>query len=122
MEGRAENNSCRRSREKHMQPAKTQPFQPEPRTPDELLESGLPNLWYLVARSEEVADRPVALKRLSRNIVLWRGEMGELNAVEDYCPHRGAPLSMGEVVNGDIACAYHGVRLNGRGIVTDVPP
>ena len=56
-----------------MQVTKTQPFAPEPRTPEELLETGLPNLWYLIARSEDVADRPVALKRLDRNIVLWRG-------------------------------------------------
>jgi phenylpropionate dioxygenase-like ring-hydroxylating dioxygenase large terminal subunit len=105
-----------------MQSAKTQPFAPEPSSPDDLLETGLPNLWYLIARSEDVDVRPVALKRLDRNIVLWRGEKGEINAVEDYCPHRGAPLSMGEVVNGNLACAYHGVQVTGAGIVADVPP
>jgi phenylpropionate dioxygenase-like ring-hydroxylating dioxygenase large terminal subunit len=105
-----------------MQANKTQPFIPAPRSPEDLLESGLPNLWYLIARSEDVTDRPVALKRLDRNIVLWRGTNGEINIVEDYCPHRGAPLSMGEVVNGNIACAYHGVQLTGGGVVAEVPP
>ena len=105
-----------------MQSAKTQPFAPEPSSPDDLLETGLPNLWYLIARSEDVDVRPVALKRLDRNIVLWRGEKGEINVVEDYCPHRGAPLSMGEVINGNLACAYHGVQVTGAGIVADVPP
>ena len=105
-----------------MQSAKTQPFAPEPSSPDDLLETGLPNLWYLIARSEDVDVRPVALKRLDRNIVLWRGEKGEINAVEDYCPHRGAPLSMGEVINGNLACAYHGVQVTGAGVVADVPP
>ena len=49
-----------------MQSAKTQPFAPEPSSPDDLLETGLPNLWYLIARSEDVDVRPVALKRLDR--------------------------------------------------------
>ena len=62
-----------------MQSAKTQPFAPEPSSPDDLLETGLPNLWYLIARSEDVDVRPVALKRLDRNVVLWRGEKGEIN-------------------------------------------
>jgi phenylpropionate dioxygenase-like ring-hydroxylating dioxygenase large terminal subunit len=105
-----------------MESAKTEPFAPEPRSPDDLLDAGLPNLWYLIARSQDVADRPVGLKRLDRNIVLWRGERGEVNVVEDYCPHRGAPLSMGEVVNGNLACAYHGVQVTGAGIVAEVPP
>jgi phenylpropionate dioxygenase-like ring-hydroxylating dioxygenase large terminal subunit len=105
-----------------MPSAKTQPFAPEPRTPEDLLETGLPNLWYLIARSDDVAERPVALKRLDRNLVLWRGERGELNIVEDYCPHRGAPLSLGEVVNGNLACAYHGVQVTGQGVVAAVPP
>jgi len=105
-----------------MQPNKTQPFGAAPRTPEDLLEVGLPNLWYLIARSEDVADRPVALKRLDRNLVLWRGQNGEIKVVEDYCPHRGAPLSMGEIVNGNIACAYHGVQVTGEGIVAEVPP
>jgi phenylpropionate dioxygenase-like ring-hydroxylating dioxygenase large terminal subunit len=105
-----------------MESAKTEPFAPEPRSPDDLLDAGLPNLWYLIARSQDVADRPVGLRRLDRNIVLWRGERGEVNVVEDYCPHRGAPLSMGEVVNGNLACAYHGVQVTGAGIVAEVPP
>src|SRR5437588_9243877 len=105
-----------------MHSAKTQPFAPEPRTTEDLLETGLPNLWYLIARSDDVADRPVALKRLDRNLVLWRGERGELNIVEDYCPHRGAPLSLGEVIGGNLACAYHGVQVTGQGVVAAVPP
>src|SRR5262245_59804714 len=111
-----------RGPEMSMQSAKTQPFAPEPSSSDDLLETGLPNLWYLIARSEDIDVRPVALKRLDRNIVLWRGEKGEINVVEEYCPHRGAPLSMGEVINRNVACAYHGVQVTGEGILADVPP
>jgi phenylpropionate dioxygenase-like ring-hydroxylating dioxygenase large terminal subunit len=103
-------------------PRKTEPVLPKPKTTEDLLETGLLNLWYLVARDSDVRDRPVALKRLGRNLVLWRGDTGKINVLEDFCPHRGAPLSMGQVFNGNVACAYHGVQVTGDGIVAAVPP
>jgi phenylpropionate dioxygenase-like ring-hydroxylating dioxygenase large terminal subunit len=104
-----------------MQPYKTQPLMQSPETPEELLKTGLLNMWYLVAPSSEVHDRPVGLKRLNRNLVLWR-DAGKLHVIEDYCPHRGAPLSLGRIVNGNVACAYHGLELNGSGCIVAVPP
>jgi phenylpropionate dioxygenase-like ring-hydroxylating dioxygenase large terminal subunit len=101
---------------------KTVPFPAQPGTPEELLETGLPNLWYLVARSSDVADRPVGLRRLDRRLVLWRDSTGRLSVVEDYCPHRGAPLSLGQIVGDNVACPYHGLQLTGRGEVAVVPP
>lgn len=103
-------------------PRVAEPFFPQPKTPEELLETGLLNLWYLVARASDVADKPVSLRRLSRNLVLWRDAQGKVHILEDYCPHRGAPLSMGHIVGGNIACCYHGVTLNGEGVVLAVPP
>ena len=89
---------------------------------EDVLETGLLNNWYLVCRDTEVGNKPVGLKRLNRNIVIWRDKAGALNAIEDFCPHRGARLSLGHVCNGEIACEYHGVQLNGRGVVTATPP
>mgnify|MGYP000852624458 CR=1 FL=1 len=98
------------------------PFLTRPASPDDIVATGLQNLWYLVARSTAVRDRPVMLTRLDRNLVLWRDERGTLNVLEDYCPHRGAPLSMGHVTGGNVVCPYHGIMLDGRGVVTAVPP
>ena len=41
--------------------------------------------------------------------------------LEDYCPHRGARLSRGEVLGDNIACRYHGVTLDGSGTIVRVP-
>lgn len=100
----------------------TEPFPPHPDTAEALLETGLINLWYVVARSSDVTDKPVALKRLGRNIVLWRDQDGRINVIDNYCPHRGAPLSMGNVIDGYLTCPYHGVQLDGDGMVVAVPP
>ena len=36
-------------------------------------------------------------------------------------PHRGAPRSRGEVLGDDLACRYHGVRLDGTATIVRVP-
>jgi phenylpropionate dioxygenase-like ring-hydroxylating dioxygenase large terminal subunit len=93
-----------------------------PSSVEDMLEAGLPNNWYLVCRDTEVGSKPVGLKRLNRSIVIWRNKSGRLNAVEDFCPHRGAKLSLGHVCDGEIACEYHGLQINSQGVVTATPP
>jgi phenylpropionate dioxygenase-like ring-hydroxylating dioxygenase large terminal subunit len=89
---------------------------------DDLVERGLLDQWYAVAKSVQVkTGRPHAVKALGRNLVLWRDRGGALKCLEDYCPHRGAPLSRGEVLGDDIACRYHGVRLDGTDTIVRVP-
>jgi phenylpropionate dioxygenase-like ring-hydroxylating dioxygenase large terminal subunit len=93
-----------------------------PKSVDDLLETGLPNQWYLVARDTQVGNKPLALRRLNRDIVLWRDQNGTVQALENFCPHRGAQLSLGHVRDGEIACTYHGLQFNGTGVCTAVPP
>ena len=87
-------------------------------TVEDRLETGLLNLWYLVADATEIGNRPVGLKRLNRDVVAWRDANGAVNVVEDRCPHRGARLSRGRIIDGQIACAYHGLQLDGDGVIT----
>ena len=86
-----------------------------------LLTNGLMNMWYPVLPSWSVHSEPVGITRLSRNIALWRDNNGKVNAVEDRCPHRGARLSLGWNLGDRLACWYHGVEVNGRGVVENVP-
>ena len=63
--------------------------------------------------------RPHGVRVLGRHLVLWRDEAGKVHCLEDYCPHRGARLSRGEVLGDNIACRYHGVTLDGSGTIVE---
>ena len=83
---------------------------------------GLLGQWYPVAKSVQAQPgcaRGVTV--LGQRLVLWRGIDGRVNCLEDVCPHRGAPLSRGEVRDGNISCRYHGVTLDGAGQILRVP-
>jgi|TARA_R100001143_G_scaffold63495_1_gene70951 phenylpropionate dioxygenase-like ring-hydroxylating dioxygenase large terminal subunit len=87
----------------------------------EILEKGLRNFWYPVTPSYMVGAAPVGITRLCEEIVLWRDKDGSIRAIEDRCPHRGARLSLGWNLGDRIACWYHGVEIDGQGVVADVP-
>jgi phenylpropionate dioxygenase-like ring-hydroxylating dioxygenase large terminal subunit len=89
---------------------------------EQRLSTGLLGQWYVVAKSVQVKPgKPHAVRALGRRLVLWRDGDGKLACLEDYCPHRGAPLSRGEVNGDDIACRYHGVTLDRTGTIVRVP-
>jgi phenylpropionate dioxygenase-like ring-hydroxylating dioxygenase large terminal subunit len=88
---------------------------------EDRLNKGLKNYWHPVLASWAVHDTPVGITRLSENIVLWRDAEGQVNAVEDRCPHRGARLSLGWNLGDRVACWYHGVEVNREGVVENVP-
>jgi phenylpropionate dioxygenase-like ring-hydroxylating dioxygenase large terminal subunit len=80
-----------------------------------------PNYWYVVARSAEVTDKPVGVTLWKQEIVLYRDTSGTIQALEDVCPHRLVKLSAGQVVGGQIECAYHGWQFDGEGRCVEVP-
>lgn len=81
----------------------------------------LKNYWYVACRPEDVVDRPFARIILEQPMVFFRDAQGQVTAVEDFCPHRGAPLSLGFVDNGELVCGYHGLRLAADGSVASMP-
>lgn len=86
-----------------------------------ILATGLRDLWHPVAPSWQVRNAPIGITRLGENLVLWRDAQGNVHALEDRCPHRGARLSLGWNLGERVACWYHGVEIDGRGIVASVP-
>ena len=88
---------------------------------DAALAVGLKDLWFPICPSGFVQGNPVSLRRLGYKIVLWRDHSGRVHALEDHCPHRGAPLSLGVNLGDRIGCVYHGVQVRCDGTVTRVP-
>ena len=88
---------------------------------DAALAVGLKDLWFPICPSGFVGKSPISLRRLGYKIALWRDQHGKVHALEDQCPHRGAPLSLGVILGDRIACPYHGVEVRCDGTVTRVP-
>lgn len=84
---------------------------------------GYPRGWFVVAFSDEVAPGDVQpMKYFGQQLVLFRTESGEAKVLDAYCPHLGAHLGHGGVVEGeDIKCPFHAWKFNGDGECTEVP-
>ena len=54
-------------------------------------------------------------------MVFFKGPENKVAAVEDFCPHRGAPLSLGKVCKGKLVCGYHGLEMGCEGKTVLMP-
>lgn len=79
------------------------------------------NAWYVACMPEEIDDKPLGRKICSEAIVFYRGPDNVVAALEDFCPHRGAPLSLGSVVEGKLVCGYHGLEMGCDGKTISMP-
>ncbi len=77
--------------------------------------------WYVLATSGQVKRKPLQSKLFGMPWVLFRNADGTVSCLQDRCPHRGIPLSEGEVVKGELQCPYHGWTFDGRGHCTSIP-
>jgi phenylpropionate dioxygenase-like ring-hydroxylating dioxygenase large terminal subunit len=85
------------------------------------VETGLRNYWYPLAEARDVRRAPLAVRAFGEDLVLWRDGTGQVRAMHDRCPHRDTKLSIGEVVDGKLTCAYHGFQYDGRGQCVAIP-
>lgn len=84
----------------------------------------LRNTWYVAGYAAEIAgSRLLARRLLNEPIVFFRDSQGEVAALADRCPHRFAPLSLGQLCDGGLAlqCPYHGLRFDGTGACVQNP-
>jgi vanillate O-demethylase monooxygenase subunit len=73
------------------------------------------NTWYVAASSAEVQNKPLGRKICGQRIVFFRNTKNEVSALEDFCPHRGAPLSLGFQREDHLVCGYHGLAVDCKG-------
>lgn len=79
------------------------------------------NHWYPLLESREVRRRPVGAERLGRRFVFWRSRDGQLHAQQERCPHLGAALSAGTILDDTLVCPFHGFRFDGNGACRHIP-
>ncbi len=79
------------------------------------------NSWYVAAEPHELDSGPLARTILNMPVVLFKTESGKVAALEDRCPHRFVPLSLGKVVGENIQCGYHGAQFGVTGAFQLVP-
>ncbi|KAJ3211225.1 hypothetical protein HDU67_004668 [Dinochytrium kinnereticum] len=81
------------------------------------------NYWYpLIPSAELTTAKPHGLHILDDPIVMFRDPAtNEAVILEDKCPHRSAPLSVGRIIEGKLECRYHGWTFDHNGQVDHIP-
>jgi phenylpropionate dioxygenase-like ring-hydroxylating dioxygenase large terminal subunit len=81
----------------------------------------LRNAWYVAVRDAALAEDLLSVRILGDAVVLYRTPAGDPVALQNTCPHRKLPLSMGRIVGDQIECGYHGLVFSPSGHCTRVP-
>lgn len=79
------------------------------------------NQRYVVLDSREVGKKPLGVRRMGEAMVFWRDKSGGVHCAIDRCPHRGAALSAGSVIDGRIQCPFHGFEYGADGTCVYIP-
>jgi vanillate monooxygenase len=79
------------------------------------------NTWYVACTADELGTQPLGRTICNERMVFYRGLENRVAAVEDFCPHRGAPLSLGRVCEGRLVCGYHGLEMGCDGKTVAMP-
>ena len=81
-----------------------------------------PDHWYAVEHDRQLTrGRVIEVRFWNRSIAIFRGADGKLGALENRCAHRHVKLSIGEVTQCALTCAYHGWSYDRQGNLIDVP-
>jgi len=77
--------------------------------------------WWPVWFSAETTDKPVPVRILGEDLVLFRDGSGKTALLDRHCPHRGAELTLGRVEDDGLRCCYHGWKFAADGRCLDMP-
>lgn len=81
-----------------------------------------PQSWYPLALSREVNRGQVVSRHLAgRKVAVFRGRDGVARALAAECPHLGADLGRGQVVDCHLRCSNHHWSFDDRGLCASIP-
>ena len=55
------------------------------------------NFWYAAEESKNLTDKPVHVRLLGQDFVLFRDSSGQAHCLSNVCCHRGASLAHGKI-------------------------
>ncbi|MBD2726600.1 aromatic ring-hydroxylating dioxygenase subunit alpha [Nostoc sp. FACHB-892] len=85
------------------------------------MSKNLNNFWYVCEFSSVITNKPKQIIMFNQRFVLYRNPEGQVVALKDQCPHRGAALSLGWIDDGCIRCPYHGWKYQADGRCIEIP-
>jgi phenylpropionate dioxygenase-like ring-hydroxylating dioxygenase large terminal subunit len=78
--------------------------------------------WFPVALAGDVtADKPLGINLLGTRVVAYRDFSGSAVVQTAWCPHLGADLSQGEMIEGQVRCPYHHWQFDRGGACAHIP-
>jgi phthalate 4,5-dioxygenase oxygenase subunit len=80
--------------------------------------------WIPIVPIEHLAEpggRPLRLKLLGEDLVLFRQRSGQVGLIGAYCSHRLGPLFFGRVEADGLRCPYHGWKFAHSGKCLEMP-
>lgn len=90
-----------------------------------------PRGWFMVAEASKIGKAPYSVRFFGQDMVIYRGESGQLHMVSAYCPHMNTHIGksstsfmaqQGKQIEGEsIHCPYHGWRFGPDGVCNKIP-
>ena len=77
--------------------------------------------WWPVQFSDNIKDRPVKVRLLGENFVVFRDGKGKLGLLDLQCCHRLTSLEFGRVEQNGLRCCYHGWLFDTQGKCLEQP-
>jgi len=78
--------------------------------------------WYALLPSRKLKrGMAQSVTLLDRKIALYRGENGQVRALDARCPHLGTDLGQGCVVGNELQCAFHHWKFGDDGKCSHIP-
>jgi len=77
--------------------------------------------WQPIAKVEDATTRPISVRVLGEELILFRTRKGAPGLLHPRCIHRGASLFFGGVEDDGIRCCYHGWVFDTEGHCLEQP-
>jgi len=92
--------------------------------PDTLMGDLFRQYWNAVIPASflpETTNKPLRVRLLGEDLVLFRTLKGKIGLVGAFCQHRLAPLYFGRIEDDGIRCPYHGWKYSTDGTCMEMP-